>query len=58
MASVKVRLVRSMIGATPKQRRTLTAMGLRKIRQVKELPDNPAVQGMIRTVDHMVEVVE
>jgi large subunit ribosomal protein L30 len=51
-------LVRSKIGATPKQRKTLAAMGLRKIRQVKELPDNPAVQGMINAVDHMVEVVK
>lgn len=58
MASVKVRLVRSKIGATPLQRKTLAAMGLRKIRQVKELPDNPAVKGMIRAVEHMVEVVE
>jgi large subunit ribosomal protein L30 len=58
MATVKVMLVRSKIGATPKQRKTLAAMGLRKIRQVKELPDNPAVQGMINAVDHMVEVVK
>lgn len=58
MATVKVKLVRSMIGASPKQRKTLTAMGLRKIRQVKELPENPAVLGMIRTVEHMVEVIK
>lgn len=53
-----VRLVKSRFGATPKQRRTLQAMGLRKIRQEKELPDNAAVKGMIEKVKHMIEVVE
>lgn len=58
MATVKVMLKRSMIGATSKQRKTLEALGLRKIRQEKEYPDNGAIRGMIRTVEHMVEVRE
>jgi large subunit ribosomal protein L30 len=58
MATVKVMLKRSMIGATSKQRKTLEALGLRKIRQEKEYPDNTAIRGMIRTVEHMVEVRE
>lgn len=55
---IKVKLTRSKIGCTPKQRKTLEAMGLRKIRQVKELPDNASTRGQIRLVEHLVEVVE
>lgn len=55
---MKVKLKRSYIGCTPNQRATLKAMGLRKIHQVKEMPDNSSTRGMIRTVEHLVEVVE
>jgi len=58
METLKIKLTRSRIGCTPRQRRTLTAMGLKKIRQVKELPKNNAVLGMVRAVEHLVEVVE
>lgn len=57
MAEITVRLVRSKIGCTPAQRATLKALGLRKIRQEKSHEDNPAVQGMINSVKHLVEVV-
>lgn len=55
---MKVTLIKSKIGCTPKQRATLAALGLRKIRQVKELPDNGATRGMIKQVEHLVEVTE
>ncbi|MFW5486867.1 MAG: 50S ribosomal protein L30 [Desulfovibrio sp.] len=55
---MKVKLVRSSIGCGPKQQKVLEALGLRKIRQVNELPDNNAVRGMIRKVQHLVEVSE
>ena len=54
---IKVRLVRGYIGRTPVQRKTLAALGLRKIRMEKTFPDNPAVRGMIERVKHLVEVV-
>lgn len=57
MAEITVRLVKSKIGCTPAQRATLKALGLRKIRQEKSYEDNPAVQGMINSVKHLVEVV-
>ena len=47
--------VRSPIGKLPKQRKTLQALGLRRIRQTVEQPDNPAVRGMINKVSHLVE---
>ncbi len=55
---VKITLVRSPLGRKPNQRRTVEALGLRKIRQsvVKEL--NDPIQGMINTVAHLVSVEE
>ena len=53
-----VKLVRSSIGTKPAQRKTLVAMGLRRINQVKEMPDNGSTWGMIERVKHLVEVVE
>ncbi|MBQ4133531.1 MAG: 50S ribosomal protein L30, partial [Desulfovibrionaceae bacterium] len=55
---IKVRLVRSPIGCSPNQRKTLDAMGLRRIRKEKEFEDSPAVRGMIEKVKHLVEVVK
>ena len=55
---MKVKLVRSKIGSTPKQRLVLAALGLRRVHQVKEVQDNAAMRGMVNTVSHMVKVVE
>ena len=55
---VKVTLVKSTIGAIPKQRATVEALGLKKIGRSVELPNNDAVQGMIWHVRHLVKVEE
>lgn len=55
---IKVTLVKSPIGAIPKQKATCEALGLHKIRQENILPDNAAVRGMIRHVQHLVKVEE
>lgn len=55
MAKLKVRQVRSGLGAPRKIRRTLEALGLRHQRSVIK-PDNPAIRGMIFHVKHLVEV--
>ncbi len=55
---MKVKLVRSPYGRTPNQRKNLKALGLRKINQVKELPDHPTIWGKIKKVKHLVEVIE
>ena len=54
--TIKVTLVKSTIGCDPKQRRTVRALGLKKIRQFNELPVNEAVLGMIESVKHLVVV--
>jgi len=53
---LKIKLVRSPHGRIKPQRRTLEALGLRKINQVVERPDHPSVLGMIERVKHLVEV--
>ncbi len=55
---MKIKLVRSWIGCSPNQRKTLDALGLRKIRMEKEFNDTPAIRGMIEKVKHLVEVSE
>ena len=56
--TLKITQVRSTIGAKPKQRGTLRALGLRRIRQTVELPDRPEIRGMVEKVPHMVKVEE
>ncbi len=55
---VRVRQVRSEIGYDRRQRATLRGLGLRRLHQVVELPDTPAVRGMIDKVIHLVVVEE
>lgn len=55
---VKVTLVKSTIGAIPKQRATVEALGLKKIGKTVELPNNDATKGMIWYVRHLVKVEE
>ena len=54
---IKVKLVRSWIGCSPKQRKVLAALGLKRIHMIKEFKDTPAIRGMVAKVPHMVEVV-
>jgi len=58
MANLKVTLVKSTIGAIPKHKKTVEAMGLRKLNKTVELPDNAATRGMVDQVRHLVKVEE
>ncbi len=58
MAKLQLRQIKSSIGTTPKQRKTLVALGLRKMNAVREHDDNAVVRGMIDKVFHLVEVKE
>ena len=55
---LKITLVKSPIGAVPKQKKTVEALGLKKLHKTVELPDNDAVRGMIWHVKHLVKVEE
>ena len=54
--TLKITLVKSPIGAVPKQRATVEALGLKKLNKTVEMPDNSAVRGMIQSVRHLVKV--
>lgn len=56
MATIKVKQVRSKINRPIDQKRTLQALGLRKMNQVVEHEGTPQIMGMIRKVSHLVEV--
>lgn len=55
---LEITLKRSLIGRTEEQRVTAQTLGLRKIRQTVVKPDNEAIRGMVRKVNHLVEVKE
>ena len=56
MATLKIKQVRSRIGASIDQKRTLDALGLKKMYQEVEKEDTPVVRGMVRKVHHLVSV--
>ena len=58
MAIIKIKQVKSRIKCPKDQKRTLDALGLRKLNQVVEHEDNPAIMGMVKKVKHLVSVVE
>lgn len=58
MATIKVKQIKSKIGAPIDQKRTLSCLGLRNISQIVEVDDTPSIRGMIRKVHHLVTVVE
>ncbi|KGN72430.1 50S ribosomal protein L30 [Porphyromonas macacae] len=58
MGTVKVQQVRSRIKCTKVQKRTLDALGLKKMNQIVEHEATPQIMGMINAVNHLVRVVE
>ncbi|MDE6635539.1 MAG: 50S ribosomal protein L30 [Lachnospiraceae bacterium] len=55
---LNITLVKSTIGAKPKHKKTVEALGLRKLNKTVEMPDNESVRGMIQQVKHLVKVEE
>ena len=58
MAKLKVTLVKSPIGAVPKHKKTVEALGLKKTGKSVLLPDNAATRGMVKQVEYLVKVEE
>ncbi|MBR6402990.1 MAG: 50S ribosomal protein L30 [Eubacterium sp.] len=56
--TLKVTLVKSPIGCIPKHRRTVEALGLKKVNKTVELPNNAATKGMIKQVEYLLKVEE
>ena len=55
--TIKIRLKRSPICCPEKHKRVVRGLGFRKLNQVVERPDDPAIWGMVRKIPHLVEVV-
>ena len=55
---LKITLVKSTIGAIPKHRKTVEALGLKKLNKTVEMPDNAATRGQIQKIRHLVKVEE
>ncbi|WP_312701607.1 50S ribosomal protein L30 [Sedimentibacter sp.] len=58
MAKIKIKQTKGLSGRTPNQVKNIEALGLRKIGHVVEKEDSPHIRGMIKKVEHMVEVIE
>jgi large subunit ribosomal protein L30 len=55
---LRIRMIGSVIGCPEKQRATVRGLGLRRLHQVVEREDTPAVRGMVKKVPHLAEIVE
>ena len=55
-ATLKIKWIRSYIGCTDDMRQTIRGLGFRRMHQIVERPDTPAIRGMILKVRHLVEV--
>ncbi len=58
MAQLKITLVKSTIGAIPKHKKTVQALGLGKLNSTVIQQDNVAIRGMVNQVSHLVKVEE
>ena len=58
MKKIKITLVKSPIDRPDRQKKTLVALGLNKLNATKEVEATPQVLGMVRKVEHMVQVEE
>ena len=58
MAKIKIKQVRSTINRPKDQKRTIEALGFKKLNQIVEKEDSPQIQGMIRKVSHLIEIVK
>ena len=56
MKKIKIRLLKSLAGTRREHRATVRGLGLKKVKQVSELADTPAVRGMIEKVAYLVRV--
>ena len=55
---LRITQIRSRIGYKPKAKKTLDALGLRKMHQTVEKNDNPAIRGMIKKIEYLLKVEE
>ncbi len=55
---IRITLTKSVIGASPLQRKVVEALGLRKLHQTVERPDTPQTRGAVEKVKHLLQIEE
>lgn len=58
MATIKIKQIKSRIGAPKDQKRTLDTLGLKKLNHIVEVEDTPSARGMVQKVHHLVTIVD
>ena len=58
MSTIKIKQIKSRIGAPADQKRVLDALGLRMMNRVVELEETPSILGMVEKVKHLVAIVK
>jgi len=58
MSKIKIKQIRSRIGRPKDQKRTLDALGLRKLHQIVEHNLTPQIQGMLNKINHLVKIID
>ena len=58
LKQIKIKLVRSLIGSSPAQRKVVAALGLSKKDQIVEHNDSATIMGMVNKVSHLVSIVD
>ena len=58
MAKLKITMTRSLMGRPETQRKTIKALGLKKLNSSVELPDNESIRGQLHKVEHLITVEE
>lgn len=58
MAKIRIKYIKSKIGSTERQKRTLQALGIRKLNSTRELEATPQILGMVKKVNHLITVEE
>ena len=58
MSKIKIKQIRSRIGRPKDQKRTLDALGLRKMHQIVEHNLTPQIQGMLNKINHLIKIID
>ncbi len=58
MSTIKIKQIKSRIGAPKNHKRILDSLGLRKLNHTVEHEDNPSIRGMVEKVKHLVTIVK
>ena len=56
--TIKIQYYKSMIGYSKKQKTMVKSLGITKLNQIVERPDNPAMRGVVEKIPHLLRIVE